>query len=70
MIGLDIKVLETFIKVCDLGSYTAAAEAMGISQPGVSKQIGRLQANLGVTLLRREENGIKLTEIGREVYAN
>lgn len=70
MIGLDMKYLETFIKVCELGSYTAAADAMNISQPGVSKQIGRLQANLGVTLLRREDNGIKLTEAGREVYAN
>ncbi|AEI42864.1 LysR family transcriptional regulator [Paenibacillus mucilaginosus] len=65
---MDMKYLETFIKVCDLGSYSAAAEAMNISQPGVSKQIGRLQANLGVTLLRREDNGIKLTEAGREVY--
>jgi LysR family transcriptional regulator, low CO2-responsive transcriptional regulator len=69
VIGLDIKYLETFIKVCELGSYTAAADAMNISQPGVSKQIGRLQAHLGVTLLRREDNGIKLTEAGREVYS-
>lgn len=68
--GMDMKYLETFIKVCDLGSYTAAADAMNISQPGVSKQIQRLQANLGVTLLRREDSGIKLTEAGREVYAN
>lgn len=67
---MDMKYLETFIKVCELGSYTAAAEAMNISQPGVSKQIQRLQANLGVTLLRREDNGIKLTEAGREVYSN
>src|SRR5690606_28931369 len=64
-----MKYLETFIKVCDLGSYTAAAEAMKISQPGVSKQIGRLQAQLGVSLLRREDNGIKLTEAGRDVYS-
>lgn len=62
--------METFIKVCDLGSYSAAADALNISQPGVSKQIGRLQATLGVTLLRREDNGIKLTEAGREVYAS
>ncbi|MGG6310508.1 selenium metabolism-associated LysR family transcriptional regulator [Paenibacillus macerans] len=70
VIGLDMKYLETFIRVCELGSFTAAADAMNISQPGVSKQIGRLQANLGVTLLRREDNGIKLTEAGREVYTN
>ncbi|WP_284646213.1 selenium metabolism-associated LysR family transcriptional regulator [Paenibacillus silviterrae] len=67
---MDMRYLETFIKVCELGSYTAAADAMNISQPGVSKQIGRLQAGLGVTLLRREDNGIKLTEAGREVYLN
>jgi LysR family transcriptional regulator, low CO2-responsive transcriptional regulator len=70
VIGMDMRYLETFIKVCELGSYTAAADAMNISQPGVSKQIGRLQAGLGVTLLRREDNGIKLTEAGREVYLN
>jgi LysR family transcriptional regulator, low CO2-responsive transcriptional regulator len=70
VMGMDMKYLETFIKVCELGSFTAAAEAMNITQPGVSKQIGRLQANLGVTLLRREDNGIKLTEAGREVYTN
>lgn len=63
-----MRYLETFIKVCDLGSYSAAADAMNISQPGVSKQLQRLQARLGVTLLRREDNGIKLTEAGREVY--
>ena len=67
---MDMKYLEAFIKVCELGSFTAAAEAMNISQPGVSKQVGRLQAGLGVVLLRREDNGIKLTEAGREVYAN
>lgn len=67
---MDMKYMETFIKVCDLGSFSAAAQAMNISQPGVSKQIGRLQAILGVTLLRREDNGIKLTEAGREVYAS
>ncbi|UOF89046.1 LysR family transcriptional regulator [Fodinisporobacter ferrooxydans] len=67
---MDIKYLETFLKVCDLGSFTAAADALNMSQPGVSKQIQRLQADLGVTLLRREENGIKLTEAGRKVYAS
>lgn len=67
---MDMKYLETFIKVCDLGSFTAAADVMNISQSGVSKQIQRLQANLGVTLLRREDNGIKLTEAGREVYSS
>lgn len=67
---MDMRYLETFIKVCELGSYTAMTDAMNISQPGVSKQIGRLQAGLGVTLLRREDNGIKLTEAGREVYLN
>lgn len=67
--GLDMKYLEAFIKVCELGSYSAAADAMNMTQPGVTKQIQRLQAGLGVTLLRREDHEIKLTEAGREVYA-
>lgn len=65
---MDLRYLETFLKVCDLGSFTLAAEALGMSQPGVSKQIQRLEADLCARLLRRDENTVALTELGRQVY--
>ncbi len=65
---MDLRNLETFMKVCDLGSFTAAADVLQLTQPGVSKQVQRLEAELGVTLLQRRENGLQLTEAGRETY--
>lgn len=65
---MDLKFLETFVKVCDLGSITAAAEALQMTQPGASKQVQRLEATLGVTLFIRGEGGVQLTDAGREAY--
>lgn len=65
---MDLKVLETFVKVCDLGSITAAAEALQMTQPGASKQVHRLEAALGCALLTRVESGVQLTDKGREAY--
>ena len=65
---MDIKYLETFLKVCDLDGYTTAAEALNMSQPGVSKQMQRLESELGVLLLRREDGHVRLTEAGTKVY--
>jgi len=65
---MDLRYMEAFIKVCDLRGFTAAATALGISQPGVSKQIQRLEITLGTELLHRADNGIHLTETGRLAY--
>ena len=65
---MDLKVFETFVKVCDLGSITAAAEALQMTQPGASKQVQRLESALGAPLLMRYESGVQLTSAGREAY--
>lgn len=65
---MDIKWLETFLKIYDLDSFTAAAEALTMSQPGVSKQMQKLESELGTSLLRKEEGHLRLTEAGRKVY--
>ncbi len=65
---MDIKWLETFLKIYDLDGYTAAAEALNMSQPGVSKQMQKLESELGAPLLRKEEGHLRLTEAGRKVY--
>jgi len=60
--------LETFAAVVDKGSFTAAAEALDISKPVVSKQVSQLEKYLGVQLLHRTTRRLHLTEAG-EVFA-
>ncbi len=65
---MDIKYLDTFLKVCELKSYTLAAERLGLTQPGVSKQMQRIETELGVTIFCRDDHELALTESGRYVY--
>ena len=61
--------LETFTAVVEQGSFTAAAEALGISKPVVSKQVSLLEKHLGVQLLQRTTRRLHLTQAG-EVFAS
>jgi DNA-binding transcriptional LysR family regulator len=58
-----------FVKVVELASFTAAAEALGMSQPVVSKAVTRLEEKLGARLLNRTTRRLSLTEAGSELYA-
>lgn len=53
-----------FVKAVEYGSFTAAAEALHYTQSGVSRMIGDLEADWGVTLLERGRSGVKLTSDG------
>jgi DNA-binding transcriptional LysR family regulator len=68
---IDEKVL-TFLKAEELGSFSAAAKALSLTQPAVSHHISSLEKDLGVTLFIRKKNGIALTKEGEIVkkYAN
>jgi len=59
--------MEIFIQVADSGSSSEAARRLGISQPSVSRQVGALEASLGVRLLQRTTRRLSLTEAG-EIY--
>ena len=56
--------LATFQTVARLGSVSAAAEEMHLTQPAVSIQIGILEASARTPLLQRSGRGIRLTEAG------
>lgn len=57
-----------FAKVVDHGGFGKAAEYLGMTRSAVSKHIARLEADLGVKLLRRTTRSMSLTEAGHAVY--
>jgi DNA-binding transcriptional LysR family regulator len=56
--------LKILIEVAERGSFSAAAKALLLTQPAVSRQINGLEAQLRVPLFRREARGIALTAAG------
>jgi DNA-binding transcriptional LysR family regulator len=60
--------METFVRVVETGSFSAAALALKVGQPSVSKTIAQLEARLGVRLLMRSTRGLTPTEAGQSFY--
>ena len=60
--------VSVLVAVVDGGSFVKAAELIGITDSGVSRAIGRLEARLGVRLLDRTTRSVKLTDEGRRFY--
>ena len=61
---MDIKQIQYFLRVAELGSFTKAAPVLGLTQPALSWQVGKLETELGVELLSRNGRGVNLTEAG------
>ncbi len=56
--------LRVFHGVAEAGSFTRAAESLNLSQSAISRQIGALEEDLGVSLFHRHARGLVLTEQG------
>ena len=54
---MDYKSIVCFLRVCELHSFTKAAEDLYISQPALSRRILALEDELGVKLLDRANGG-------------
>ncbi|RJF97282.1 LysR family transcriptional regulator [Noviherbaspirillum saxi] len=67
---LDLNSLLVFDAVVECGSFTAAAERLGIAKAKVSIQIGRLEAHLGTSLFHRTTRQVTLTDTGRALHAD
>lgn len=61
---LDWNLLRAFLAVVDGGSLTGAARLLASSQPTLSRQIGELEAAVGVALFERRARGLGLTAAG------
>lgn len=65
--GFDLWQLECFCAVARAGSFTKAAEHLGIAQPSLSEQIAKLEQGLGAALFERLNRRIELTPLGEAI---
>lgn len=65
---MNLKQLEYFVHVAELGSFSKAALVLDIAQPALSRQVRALETDLRETLLLRNGRGVVLTEAGRRLF--
>lgn len=63
-----LALLETFVRIVDAGSLSAAAPLLQTTQPTVSRRLRALEQALGVPLLQRSTHGMRLTLDGERCY--
>ena len=66
---MDFEQLASFIAVARHRSFTLASRERGLSQPGISRQIQKIERELGRTLLERDGFGVHLTAAGERFLA-
>lgn len=65
---MDTRQLSAFCAVVERGSFSQAADRLGVTQPAVSLQVRSLEERLGLQLLDRSGRRVEPTEAGRRVY--
>jgi DNA-binding transcriptional LysR family regulator len=70
MNGLRLDHLRAFVAVVELGSFSAAAERLGVTQPAVSMQIRQLEKRLGVPLIERLGRRAQPSAAGQELFVH
>lgn len=66
---VDLGWMRIFVETCRTGSLSEAARALNLTQPAVSYQIRRAEAEFGTPLLRRLHRGVEPTEAGQALLA-
>jgi DNA-binding transcriptional LysR family regulator len=62
---VDLEAVRTFVAVADAGQFSAAADALAVTQQAVSRRVAGLERELGVPLFERTARGARLTVDGR-----
>jgi DNA-binding transcriptional LysR family regulator len=70
MRGLNLDHLRAFTLVAELGSFSAAAARLGVTQPAISQQLRELERRLGVRLIERVGRRATATAAGSELLAH
>ena len=65
---IDPKLLNAFLTVAREGQIGRAARRLAIAQSPLSRQIMRLESHLGVRLLDRSHDGVRMTRAGEVLY--
>ncbi|WGS45359.1 LysR family transcriptional regulator [Burkholderia sp. JSH-S8] len=65
----DLRVLESFLRTVEAGSFSAAAGRLGVTPAAVSKHVAKLERDLGTRLFHRTTRSLTLTEAGERLYA-
>lgn len=66
--GPDLRLLNVFVAVCELSSFSKAAIELGVTKATVSRSIARLEAELGVELLHRTTHSVSTSSAGAALY--
>lgn len=66
---LDLRILESFVRIAELGSLTKAGAGMNVSHAVLSRQVKALERVLGYRVFDRTGRGVTLTEAGRQLFA-
>ena len=64
-----IELMQTFIRIVESGSLSAAAAQLGTTQPTISRRLQALEQRLGLKLILRTTHALKLTDDGERCYA-
>ncbi len=67
--SLDWSLVQAFLAVAEAGSLSAAARALGASQPTLGRQIKMIETQLGAELFHRQPRGLALTQTGAALVA-
>lgn len=67
---MELRQLEYFVRVAEMGGFTRAATALGVAQPALSRQVRRLEVELRQNLLARNGRGAVPTEAGQVLLAH
>ncbi|MFZ1470256.1 MAG: LysR family transcriptional regulator [Paracoccaceae bacterium] len=66
---LNLKQIQAFVTVADLGSFRRAADRLNTTQPNISTRIAQLEQALGVVLMQRDAGSVRLTAKGTAMLA-